>query len=368
MKKSKRVKKSKQVKKSKRVKKSKLKIKQRIIGLYLLKLLIYTVLYVALVFLFNLICTAASLPMPDDALAIIIAVFVVGFIILNVSELLRTGGYVETSYDAISNLTKAEKEKIKFPRIMNDVHLKVLEVENELLTKENAAREAEQKKNDLVVYLAHDLKTPLTSVIGYLSLLQEAPELPTEYRAKYIGITLDKAYRLEQLINELFDITRFNLNSVVLENNRVDLSMLLNQIAEEFYPSLMQKNLSLKTHIPPNIKLIGDGDKLARVFDNLIRNAVSYSYEGSPLIISADRNGKNAIVCVRNTGDEIPKEKLDMIFEKFFRADNARGTQNGGAGLGLAIAKEIVDLHGGTISAFSCRDYTEFTVTLPIQM
>lgn len=356
------------MKKSKRVKKSKLKIKQRIIGLYLLKLLIYTVLYAALVFLFNLICTSISIPLPDDALAIIIAVFVVGFLILTVSELLRTGGYVETSYDAISNLTNAEKEKVKFPRIMNDVHLKVLEVENELLTKENAAREAEQKKNDLVVYLAHDLKTPLTSVIGYLSLLQEAPELPTEYRAKYIGITLDKAYRLEQLINELFDITRFNLNSVVLENNRVDLSMLLNQIAEEFYPSLMQKNLSLKTHIPPNIKLIGDGDKLARVFDNLIRNAVSYSYEGSPLIISADMNGKNAIVRVRNTGDEIPKEKLDMIFEKFFRADNARGTQNGGAGLGLAIAKEIVDLHGGTISAFSCRNYTEFTVTLPIQM
>lgn len=364
------------MKKSKHSKRSKLKIKHKIIRQYILKMLIYTLTYAVFIFIVNFLYSnifqrdfeALDFIDMDYIYIALVALFLLGCFIITAAELLRTGSYVEKSYDAISNLTESEKEKIKFPKIMNDVQLKVLEVENELLTKENAAREAEQKKNDLVVYLAHDLKTPLTSVIGYLSLLQEAPELPTAYRAKYIGITLDKAYRLEQLINELFDITRFNLNSVVLENNRVDLSMLLNQIAEEFYPSFMQKNLSLKMHIPPSIKIIGDGDKLARVFDNLIRNAVSYSYEGSPLIISADINGKNAIVSVRNTGDEIPKEKLDMIFEKFFRADNARGTQNGGAGLGLAIAKEIVDLHNGTINAFSCRDYTEFTVTLPTKM
>lgn len=296
-----------------------------------------------------------------------IIVYVILIIMLTLHFMIKTAGYVEKSYRAISNLTAEKRESINYPRIMDSFKIKVLEVENELLFKERAAREAEQKKNDLIVYLAHDLKTPLTSIIGYLTLLQESPDLPVEHRAKYTGITLDKAYRLEQLINEFFDITRFNLQSVVLENNRVDLSMLLNQIVEEFYPVFAQKNLAVKTNIASNITLIADADKLARVFDNLLRNAVNYSYSDTQLRLFAKADEQFAYICVRNTGDEIPKEKLDLIFEKFFRADSARGTQNGGAGLGLAIAKEIVELHHGTIGASSNREFTDFLVTLPLR-
>lgn len=298
---------------------------------------------------------------------IIVFYFAVLLVIAAVN-LYKAGGYIDKSYKAINNFTLDEREKINYPKVMDSFKLKALEVENELLFKERAAREAEEKKNDLVVYLAHDLKTPLTSIIGYLTLLEETPDLPAEYKARYTHITLDKAYRLEQLINELFDITRFNLQAVALEHNRINLSLMLQQITEEFYPSFKQKNITVEEKINSKIMLEGDADKLARVFDNLIRNAVSYSYDNSVLKIFADANEKYAHICIRNTGDMIPEEKLQIIFEKFFRADNARGTQNGGAGLGLAIAREIVELHGGVIKAFSCKDYTDFIVTLPLNL
>ena len=298
----------------------------------------------------------------------IIVFYFAMLLIIAAVNIYKAGSYIDKSYKAINNFTLDEREKISYPKIMDSFKLKSLEVENELLFKERAAREAEEKKNDLVVYLAHDLKTPLTSIIGYLTLLEETPDLPVEYKARYTHITLDKAYRLEQLINELFDITRFNLNAVALEHNRINLSLMLQQITEEFYPSFKQKNITVEADIGSKIMLIGDADKLARVFDNLIRNAVSYSYENSALKIFANADGKYAHICVRNTGDQIPEEKLQIIFEKFFRADNARGTQNGGAGLGLAIAREIVELHGGVIKAFSCREYTDFLVTLPLNI
>ena len=280
----------------------------------------------------------------------------------------KAGSYIDKSYRTINNFTLEEREKISYPKIMDSFKLKALEVENELLFKERAAREAEEKKNDLVVYLAHDLKTPLTSIIGYLTLLDETPNLPVEYKARYTHITLDKAYRLEQLINELFDITRFNLQAVALEHNRINLSLLLQQIVEEFYPSFKQKNITVEAQIDSKIMLVGDADKLARVFDNLIRNAVSYSYDNTVLKIFANADEKYAHICVRNIGDQIPEEKLQIIFEKFFRADNSRGTQSGGAGLGLAIAREIVELQNGVIKAFSYKDYTDFLVTLPLNV
>lgn len=318
-------------------------------------------------YILNNISRELSTIISEYYVLVFVVIYIILVITLTLHFMIKAAGYVEKSYRAIANLTAEKRESINYPRIMDDFKMKVLEVENELLFKERAAREAEQKKNDLIVYLAHDLKTPLTSIIGYLTLLQESPDLPVEHRAKYTGITLDKAYRLEQLINEFFDITRFNLQSVVLEHNRVDLTMLLNQIVEEFYPVFSQKNIAVKTSIEPNMNLIADADKLARVFDNLLRNAVNYSYADTQLRLFAKTDGNFAYICVRNTGDEIPQEKLNLIFEKFFRTDSARGTQNGGAGLGLAIAKEIVELHHGTISASSNKDYTDFMVTLPLK-
>ena len=173
------------------------------------------------------------------------------------------------------------------------------------------------------------------------------------------------AYRLEQLINELFDITRYNMQNVVLERNLVNLTRMLQQMTDEFYPIFAEKGLHAETDIAPGLSIIADSDKLARVFDNLLRNAVAYSYEGTAVTITAYAEEDTAVVKVRNSGDEIPPEKLTNIFDKFFRADTARSSRSGGAGLGLAIARQIVEQHGGQITAQSSAEFTEFTVVMP---
>jgi two-component system sensor histidine kinase VanS len=229
------------------------------------------------------------------------------------------------------------------------------------------AERAEQRKNDLIVYLAHDLKTPLTSVIGYLTLLRDEPDLSPERRERYLSIALDKSERLEELINEFFEITRFNLSHIELQRGRVNLTRMLEQIAFEFGPMLKEKDLRCTLDLQPNLALMGDANKLQRVFDNLLRNAVLYSDAGSEVKITAQTAGEERVLIrFQNKGDTIPEEKLGRIFEQFYRLDAARGTNAGGAGLGLAIAKQIVEAHGGEIKAESREEITAFVVSLPL--
>ena len=228
-----------------------------------------------------------------------------------------------------------------------------------------AAREAEQRKNELIVYLAHDLKTPLTSVIGYLTLLQDEPDLSPESRARFTGVALDKAGRLEELINEFFDITRFSLSSLTLDVERVNFSRMLEQIAFEFQPLLAEKNLEIDLQVPPDVQAALDPNKMERVLDNLLRNAAYYATPGTRILLALRAQSDGVQVLVQNRGKTIPKEKLDRIFERFFRLDESRSSNTGGAGLGLAIAKEIVEQHGGSISAASADGVISFTVSLP---
>ena len=216
-----------------------------------------------------------------------------------------------------------------------------------------------------MVYLAHDLKTPLTSVIGYLTLLRDEPDLSPALRARYTGIALDKAERLEDLINEFFDVTRFSLTRMELEKRPCDLSRMLQQVASEFAPMLEERSLSCRLDLPETLPYVCDPDKLARVFDNLLRNACRYSEEGAAVDVAARREGEDVVLTFTNTGATIPPDKLERIFDQFFRLDSSRATRTGGAGLGLAIAREIVTLHGGTISARSEEGVTAFTVRLP---
>ena len=301
-----------------------------------------------------------------DIGTVIVTNLVLAFVITLIF-MLRAARPLDREYDALDGIVDDDYVSPRLPNIISPRHKDVEEkIKKELKFKQYVANEAEQRKNDLVVYLAHDLKTPLTSIIGYLSLLDENPDFSVEYRAKYTGIALDKAYRLEQLINEFFDITRFNLQSFPLENNHIDLSLLLRQMAEEFYPVLKEKNLTCTVKAEDKVNIIGDSDKLSRVFDNLMRNASTYCYEGTNIEINVFKKDENAVVTFINQGDKIEKEKLDMIFEKFFRADTSRTSKTGGTGLGLAIAKQIVERHGGTITAKSNEKYTIFTVSLPL--
>lgn len=249
-----------------------------------------------------------------------------------------------------------------------------------------------QQKNDLITYLAHDLKTPLASVIGYLSLLDETPDIPAPQREKYTRVALDKAFRLEQLIYEFFDITRFNLQKIVLSKGTVHLSLLLEQMAEEFFPMVEPDGKRIVVEMKEELTYWGDGDKLARVFNNVLKNAVAYSYEGTEIRLEAhtEKAGSSGtgtvqtvpsgaetlkqdkcsgrdcvVVSCTNQGDPIPEQKLQTIFEKFYRLDTSRSSRTGGSGLGLAIAKEIVEAHGGSIQVSSDRERTVFTVVLP---
>ena len=242
---------------------------------------------------------------------------------------------------------------------------KINHIRHTLEQRKSEAAVAEQRKNDLVVYLAHDLKTPLTSVIGYLTLLRDERQISEELREKYLSISLEKAERLEDLINEFFEITRFSLSSITLEYSNVNLTRLLEQLTYEFQPMLSEKNLTCSLEMERDMTLRCDVDQMQRVLDNLLRNAVNYSFEGGTIRIGAAREGDDMKIRVSNRGNTIPKEKLERIFEQFYRLDSARSSRSGGAGLGLAIAKEIVELHQGTITARSEDERIEFEVTLP---
>ncbi|WP_408615147.1 sensor histidine kinase [Lutispora saccharofermentans] len=274
--------------------------------------------------------------------------------------------YLNEVLNATENIFQHKNELIELSAPLKDAEIYLNKLKISVQNNEHAAQEAEQRKNDLIAYLAHDLKTPLTSVIGYLSLLDEAPDMPVEQKAKYVHITLDKAKRLEKLINEFFEITRYNLQNTSLEKETIDLYYMLVQMTDEFYPVLSAHENKIKLDANEDLTVYGDSVKLARVFNNILKNAISYSYPGTEIIVSAKATDASVKIAFCNHGETIPSSKLNSIFEKFFRLDETRATNTGGAGLGLAIAKEIITLHGGSITAESENEITTFFVTLPI--
>lgn len=255
--------------------------------------------------------------------------------------------------------------EVVLPRELAPLERDLNAIRSRLQAREDAARAAEQRRQDLISFLAHDLKTPLTSVVGYLTLLQDEPDLSPEQRAKFTGVALEKAQRLEELLGEFFDITRMDLGADPSACVPIQLTVLLEQLADEFYPIFAEEGLHCSTKIGPHLTVLGDPDKLVRVFDNVLRNAVHYSAPGGEVRISAAREGDRVEVVISNEGLEIPEGELANIFEKFYRLDAARSTRTGGAGLGLAIAKEIVEHHGGSIRAESNGRFTSFLISLP---
>lgn len=274
--------------------------------------------------------------------------------------------YFDQISKGVNELLVESDQPIEMSQELAFMSKQLNEVKKTLKERQLAALESEQRKNDLVMYLAHDIKTPLTSVIGYLTLLEESPELPIEYRQKYTKICLDKSHRLENLMNEFFEITRFNLHEMVLEKETVNLTFMFEQLVDEFYPNLMEKQLKVNLFYQEEIEIYADVDKLARVFNNLLKNAVAYSYPQSMIEINLFKLAHEIQITFENQGKMIPKHKLETIFEKFYRLDSARTSNTGGAGLGLAVSKEIVEAHNGQIIATSDEYSTIFKIILPI--
>ena len=298
-------------------------------------------------------------------LFVMVAIFIVFLVVLRL-YLRSFTKYFEEINRGMDALIQESSEEVVLSPELEITERKINDIKTALEKRKVTAEIAEKRKNDLIVYLAHDLKTPLTSVIGYLTLLRDENQISEELREKYLSISLEKAERLEDLINEFFDITRFNLSNVSLEYSRVNLTRLLEQLTYEFKPMLLDKNLKCELEISPDTIIKCDANKMQRVFDNLLRNAVNYSFEDSTIHIVVTQNEQNINIRFTNCGNTIPKEKLNSIFEQFYRLDTARSSKSGGAGLGLAIAKEIVELHNGMITARSENEIIEFEVEIPV--
>lgn len=295
-----------------------------------------------------------------------IVILAICIIRLTYKLLKKVVAYVDELQHAIGQIFDKDVNYVKLSPELADIAIKLNHLKQESENNARLAKENEQRKNDLIMYLAHDLKTPLSSVIGYLTLLRDETQISKELQTKYLSIALDKAERLEDLINEFFEITKFNSSNITLQYKEIDLTRLLEQLIYEFAPMLREKGLHCGLNAPDTLVLRCDADKIQRVFDNLLRNAAIYSFNDTTITIAAELHEKDVTIVFQNRGDTIPKEKLSQIFEQFYRLDAARSTSSGSAGLGLAIAKQIIDLHKGSISAESADEIIRFTVTLPL--
>ena len=292
-------------------------------------------------------------------LCIVIFVVVLGIYLKEFTK------YFNEINQGIDSLVDEQSEDIRLSEELEATEQKINSIRHTLAQRKAATELEEKRRKELVVYLAHDLKTPLTSVIGYLNLLQDQKEIKEEERKKYLSISLKKAERLEELINEFFDVTRFHLSGITLECSRVNLTRMLEQITYEFQPQLEEKGLECILECPPDVSVNCDVNKIQRVFDNLLRNAVNYSYEHGTIRVCVTQEETQVTIRFTNPGEHIPEEKLENLFEQFYRVDDARASKSGGAGLGLAIAKEIVEAHGGTIRAESTVDQIKLEVKIP---
>lgn len=304
---------------------------------------------------------------------IVLGYVLLGIVIFSVTFLMlqeKSIEYIGRISDAMQNISEGDLNTTievigddEFSSMAENLNKMAADIRR-LMDKE---REAERTKNELITNVAHDLRTPLTSIIGYLELLSAKNMLPPEMQHKYIDIAYTKAKRLEKLIEDLFGFTKLNYGKISMHVSKVDIIKLLSQLLEESYPSFADKNLSyeLQSNVPAKV-ITADGNLLARLFDNLINNAIKYGADGKRVIVKVHADDGTVRVSVTNYGYVIPADELPQVFDKFYRVEQSRSTHTGGTGLGLAIVKNIVDMHGGTINVKSDLNGTVFTVTLRV--
>ena len=291
------------------------------------------------------------------------AVLIVFFVLLRVVLNWFTG-YFDQINSGIESLL-SENTSISLPDEMLETERKLNSVKGELRRRDEERKAAEKRKNDLVMYLAHDIRTPLTSIIGYLNLLNEKTGVAQEKKDEYAEIALDKSYRLEKMLNELFDITRYNAQEIRINKEPIDLYYLLVQLTDEMLPIFNANGNTVRLDTDENIIVFGDSEKLARALNNVLKNAASYSDPDTEIFVSASPTDAGVSISVSNRGSTLSHAELDTIFDKFARLDSARSSATGGTGLGLAIAKEIIELHGGKIRAESQDHEVIIMIWLP---
>ena len=248
----------------------------------------------------------------------------------------------------------------------SEIAASINEMRQNLYETMESQKAVEKTKDELITNVAHDLRTPLTSIIGYIDIVNNMPDLSEKQRSEYLKITWEKARKLEKLINELFSFTKISYGGMPMRMEKIDVIKLLEQEADELYPTFKENELEclLETDAD-SCMIMADGEQLVRVFDNLLGNAIKYGRYGKMIRIRTLTENTQIQIQIVNYGSVIPAENLPFLFEKFYKVDASRQPSSEGTGLGLAIAKSIVESHGGSISVRSSFEGTVFEVVLP---
>lgn len=278
-----------------------------------------------------------------------------------INPMLKYFGILKSSLDKL-----IENDVVDLPKPLSDFEISLNNIKNKMSLQAFELKETEQQKNTMITYLAHDIRTPLTTIIGYQELINESDEITLNQVKDFNSITLRKSYYLKKLVDELFELTQFNISHMEIVKDKTNINILLTQIKEEFKPAMDVKDINCVIDTIDDAYVYVDGLQIGRVFENVINNAINYSEVGSELGIKVMQENDCLKVVVSNTGSYIPQDKLDRIFEIFYRGDQARNTDGGRSGIGLSVAKRIVEAHEGKIYARSDENITSFYIELPL--
>lgn len=249
-------------------------------------------------------------------------------------------------------------------KVVNSIHVLV----DSTVAAMEEERKIEQSKDELITNVSHDIRTPLTSIIGYLGLIEDKQYQSQEELLKYTHTAYIKAKQMKILVEDLFEYTKVRQHTTPLNLTSFDMVKLLDQLAADFELDAEKKGMTIEVlQGTPSIPMEADAEKIVRVFNNLISNALKYGVGGKKITIEAQKVGKEVIISVNNDGPEIPEESLNQLFDRFYRVEESRSQETGGTGLGLAIAQSIVTLHGGYIYARSDSHLTSFVLHLPLK-
>ena len=273
--------------------------------------------------------------------------FFVMYFMLITKNLTADIGYISGSIAHMAFSEGAEKIEVRRQDEIGEIAIQVNRMSEKIDTLMRSERDVLQANKDMITCVAHDLRTPLTSVIGYLQLAADMEKFSEQERHKYAEIAMRKANRLQGLIEELFSYTKLMSGEITLHKSEIDIVKL-------------SQNVS-------SCIINADGELMARAVQNLISNAIKYGKDGKRVFVEVEKFEKEIQVRVTNFGLIIPKESLERIFERFYRVEDSRSMQTGGTGLGLNIARQIVVLHGGMIKVESDIDGTIFTIALPLE-
>jgi len=266
---------------------------------------------------------------------------------------------------ATDNLTKKVEIKVNpyLQSIVDSFNLLILNMNR----RAEEQRQSEESKDELISNVSHDIRTPLTSVIGYLGLIESKNFNDLGQILKYTHIAYKKSLEMQNLVNSLFEYANVQHATSRLNMTKFDMAQMLDQLSADFELEANKRGMEIIVNsTPEKISMKGDTEKLGRVFNNLIMNALKYGKGATHIWLTAEKKDKEVVVTVANNGQPIPEDSLKHVFDRFYRVEDSRSKKTGGTGLGLAIAQSMIQLHGGTIAVTSDDAKTSFISHFPI--